>query len=322
MLIAVDEGTGTEEINGEPGRLVVEGSAFAGSTLYCNHRRFRWKRSQGESQIFFPADPAEPIDPGLLASIQYLQVEDPIDERLPEVIQANGQPLYRLFESTFTPRQALEHLEASFDLLADRYDSGVLNTLNANVYAYFLRRIASLVKTPCMDLLDFGVGTGEALRMALEGLREEAFMKRIDLTAVDLSQAMIEQAKSKLGKILPPILFLKCSDDHLPFSDARFDAVMACYVMHYLQDDRPLRELRRVLKPDGCLIFNLYVPHSSESPERQRQLASDFATKLADCGFKLLRHHSRAFSYSIAGGKTGTKQVVVFEARARHPDPQ
>ena len=47
----------------------------------------------------------------------------------------------------------------------------------------------------------------------------------------------------------------------LPLEDASFDAALASLVLHYLRDWVPtLRELRRVLRPDGALVLSTHHP--------------------------------------------------------------
>jgi SAM-dependent methyltransferase len=56
---------------------------------------------------------------------------------------------------------------------------------------------------------------------------------------------------------LPPRGPLRVSDLRLPFSDAAFDAVTVSYGLHELPAavrERTLREVARVLRPEGCLV--------------------------------------------------------------------
>ena len=114
------------------------------------------------------------------------------------------------------------------------------------------RIIQSLVEKICATLnngrpriLDVGCGTGANLKMlAAYGEAE----------GVDISSQAIEFCHErgldsvKLGAI-----------EQLPYADASFDLVTALDVIEHLDDDHVgLREIRRVLRPDGRVL--LFVP--------------------------------------------------------------
>jgi ubiquinone/menaquinone biosynthesis C-methylase UbiE len=95
-------------------------------------------------------------------------------------------------------------------------------------------------------ILDVGCGAGPLL----EALRERGAR----VTGVDPSAKMLELARKRLGK--DAVLHQAgLGGDPLPFPDGTFDDVVACLVLHYLEDWKaPLAELRRVLTPGGRLI--------------------------------------------------------------------
>jgi SAM-dependent methyltransferase/uncharacterized protein YbaR (Trm112 family) len=74
-----------------------------------------------------------------------------------------------------------------------------------------------------------------------------------------------------------------CDMHHLPFRDGSFDAVAATATLHHSPfPDALLREVRRVLKPDGILVAAnepLYVPWR-ETPEEERKGAHEGAYTL------------------------------------------
>jgi SAM-dependent methyltransferase len=90
-------------------------------------------------------------------------------------------------------------------------------------------------------VLEVGCGMGElAEQLAKEGL---------DVVAIDLSQRMVELARTRgvdarLGDV-----------QDLPFGDGEFDAVIADWVLYHVPDlDLALREIVRVLEPGGHLV--------------------------------------------------------------------
>ena len=80
------------------------------------------------------------------------------------------------------------------------------------------------------------------------------------VTAVDVSPAMKRLAEERVGHDATILL----ADLAQPLSfaaDATFDLVVASLVLHYLEDwEPPLREFRRVLKPDGAVLFSTHHP--------------------------------------------------------------
>ena len=114
------------------------------------------------------------------------------------------------------------------------------------------RIIATLVEKICRTLnktnpsiLDVGCGTGANLKMlAAYGNAE----------GVDISSQAVDFCRQrgldsvKLGAI-----------EHLPYDDSSFDVVTALDVIEHLDGDvAGLREIRRVLRPDGRVL--LFVP--------------------------------------------------------------
>lgn len=95
-------------------------------------------------------------------------------------------------------------------------------------------------------ILDVGCGAGPML----EALRDRGAI----VTGVDPSIKMLELARQRLGEG-SALHQAGLGGDPLPFPDGVFDDVIACLVLHYLEDWKaPLAELRRVLTPGGRLI--------------------------------------------------------------------
>lgn len=94
-------------------------------------------------------------------------------------------------------------------------------------------------------ILDAGCGAGPLAA----ALRERGAI----VTGIDSSVKMLELARERLGEDAD--LRLADVGSPLPFPDKSFDDVVACLVLHYLEDwAAPLAELRRVLEPGGRLI--------------------------------------------------------------------
>lgn len=94
--------------------------------------------------------------------------------------------------------------------------------------------------------MEIGCGFGEAsIYFASQGA---------NVTATDLSSgmvALVEQVAKLHGIKLRTVV---CAADQLPFEDQEFDMVYAANVLHHVDMEPTLREIKRVLKPDGLFV--------------------------------------------------------------------
>ena len=76
-----------------------------------------------------------------------------------------------------------------------------------------------------------------------------------NITAIDLDPELIELAQKSVHD-MPNIHFLAADATHLPFLDKGFDVVLSFGVMHHISNWLDaLREIHRVLKPEGCFVY-------------------------------------------------------------------
>lgn len=99
-----------------------------------------------------------------------------------------------------------------------------------------------------MDILDIGTGPGFfAIIMEQAGNH---------VTAVDCTEAMIEQAKKNAADEGVSPMFLVSDGQKLNFSDSSFDLIISRNVGWTLMDaESAYKEWRRLLKPDGRVIL-------------------------------------------------------------------
>ena len=101
-------------------------------------------------------------------------------------------------------------------------------------------------------ILDVGCGAGPLTASLLD--------RGAIVTGVEPSAKMLELARQRLGDSVE-LHQGALGGEPLPFPDAVFDDVIACLVLHYLEDWKgPLAELRRVLVPGGRLIVAMNHP--------------------------------------------------------------
>jgi SAM-dependent methyltransferase len=111
--------------------------------------------------------------------------------------------------------------------------------------------------------LDFGCGSGLSSQLILE------HFPHMDMKGVDISEKAVRRAKEQgLTSILT------YPDEPLPFEDGSFNLIFAIFVMHFAIDTATLAELKRVLRPTGKYVFNLFQRDIDEV--KQQLMRADF----------------------------------------------
>ena len=121
-------------------------------------------------------------------------------------------------------------------------------------WSRYISRTLALLRTwasipPQAAVLDIGCGTGEFERLVLSEQPEQR------MVGVDLSVKMLEIAREKC-QAYPNVTFCTATSSALPFPDHSFDMVVSASALHYFdQPEVSLREMRRVLRPDGSVVI-------------------------------------------------------------------
>ena len=119
----------------------------------------------------------------------------------------------------------------------------------------------------CEKVLDVGCGSGRhTLALLREGLR---------VNALDQSASAVDLARDMTCHYADHVEFETGNITALPYEDESFDAAVCWGVLHYLTPDDievALKELARVIRPDGLLVLTLRSTHDSES---KREMGGD-----------------------------------------------
>jgi ubiquinone/menaquinone biosynthesis C-methylase UbiE len=114
---------------------------------------------------------------------------------------------------------------------------------------------------PGHRVLDIGCGTG-SLVMLIKRLHPDA-----DITGLDPDPKALARAKRKAKQAAVSVQFDQGFSEELPYPQGSFDRVFSSFMFHHLQEDKKkqtLREVRRVLKPDGSFhLLDFAGPDSS-----------------------------------------------------------
>lgn len=119
---------------------------------------------------------------------------------------------------------------------------------------------AELIGTASGRTLELGAGTGLNLAHYTDAVTE------LVLTEPDPHMARRLRARLDAEPPPPPFQVVEAPAEELPFEDASFDTVVSTLVLCTVESpDRAAGELKRVLRPDGRL---LYVEHVRSDDER------------------------------------------------------
>jgi ubiquinone/menaquinone biosynthesis C-methylase UbiE len=134
----------------------------------------------------------------------------------------------------------------SIPALYDKY----LGPLIFEPYAHDIARRLSALEAG--RVLETAAGTGIVTR-ALAG----ALPPGANIVATDLNQPMLDHAAKQLSS--SRVSFQKVDAQALPFAEAAFDAVVCQFgVMFFPEKQKAYSEARRVMKPGGRFIFNVW----------------------------------------------------------------
>lgn len=138
-----------------------------------------------------------------------------------------------------------DHVDQQFGGQAGAYLSSAVHASGKDL----LKLGERLQAFPEARLLDIGCGAGHASFIAAQHVKE--------VVAYDLSEkmlAVVNQAAKDHGYL--HLITRQGYAEKLPFADNEFDIVISRYSAHHWHDvGCTLREVRRVLKPGGRVIF-------------------------------------------------------------------
>ena len=259
-----------------PEEITIEGPNFNAPAIYGNDQHYRLESSTDEIRTYrlehSTSDDFHSDWPALLC----ITADSTNDIGLPAQIKVGDRTFYKRMSTSFTPELSSDDVGPCFDILSQLYDTVVTHELNLNVYKLLMESVLDLKQTGDLAMLDFGIGTGRSLITAYKNLEiKRRDLSRLSLSAVDLSQRMVGIATTNLWSQQLTVPCRVSDYAQMPFDSESFDAVIACYVTHYFPDGRPFREIYRVLKPGGILIFNAHRPRFWDllsMPDRESEL--------------------------------------------------
>ena len=144
------------------------------------------------------------------------------------------------------------------------------------------------------NVLEIGCGTGLFTRKVFE-------LTTAKITATDLSDDLLKIAKEKS----PDINFLIDDAMEMSFTDNNFDVVFGSSILHHLEMFKALKEIYRVLKKGGRMVFaepNMINPQIfiqknipfikkwlGDSPDESAIIRWNFEELMKEVGFKNIK---------------------------------
>lgn len=151
-------------------------------------------------------------------------------------------------------KRAKTKTQSFYDRIAEVHNLALkVNGYRKSVAKYL--RSLDLQIGPESLVLDAGSGTGiVTLAFQDAGFRPRK-MVALDLSANSLTIARDQFRKERRKVDAKNIESVQGNVLDLPFDDNSFDLILTCGVLEYVSLDAGLRELARVLKPGGNLVF-------------------------------------------------------------------
>ena len=220
------------------------------------------------------------------------------------------------------------HIALMFNDIAPTYDK-LNHILSLNVDKSWRRKAVRRVKKAVSGvekplLLDVACGTADST-IALAKINDN-----VRVNGVDISEGMLKIGEEKVGKLglNDRIIFSVSSAENIDFQDDIYDAALVAFgVRNFSDRETGLKEILRVLKPNGTLIvlelsepqniiirwfYNLYFKHIlpfigkcvSGNKEAYRYLQKtvekfpmpkEFIAMLESCGYSEIKHKALTF---------------------------
>jgi ubiquinone/menaquinone biosynthesis C-methylase UbiE len=156
------------------------------------------------------------------------------------------------------------------------------------------------------DVLEIGAGTGGNLRY---------YGAHVDtLTLTEPEPSMLRRLRNKVREQVPAAVVLRAPAEDLPFEDNSFDVAVSTLVLCGVGDQpRALRELHRVLRPGGELLFLEHVRSDDPRLARRQDRMNGVNRFMVGCEC----NRSTLGSIRAAGFEvTGVEQSVMTKAPA------
>ncbi len=158
-------------------------------------------------------------------------------------------------------------------------------------------RRGALLAATYGSVIEIGAGTGLNLAHYPDSVRE--------LVLLEPETAMANRLERRIASSSLPLRLVRAPAEKIPVADATFDFAVSTLVLCSVRDpQRALRELRRVLKPDGRLLFLEHVRAAERGSARQQDWIDPLWSRVG-CGC----HCNRDTLQAIAGAGFSVQEL-------------
>jgi SAM-dependent methyltransferase len=163
-------------------------------------------------------------------------------------------------------------------------------------------------------VLDVACGTGVVAREASKRTGPGGYVAGLDASAGMLAVA---------GEVCPAVDWRQGAAESLPFADASFDVVASQFGLMFMDRDRSLREMLRVLRPGGRLVVAVWdlvehIPAYTIEIDLVERLAGAHAAAALRAPFVLGDKQILAEAFENAGA--ASVSIETSKGVARFPD--
>ena len=122
-------------------------------------------------------------------------------------------------------------------------------------------------------VLEIGIGTGRNLPL---------YPAEVELTGIELSPAMLDQARLRAARLGRPVDLRLGDAEQLRFPDSSFDSVIATLTLCSIPDaDKAVAEMARVVRPGGRVVLLDHVASPLPVVRRVQRLLEPAFLRLA-----------------------------------------
>lgn len=204
----------------------------------------------------------------------------------------NGLGYMLATEKTALPVGGANQIQAMFNAVAPRYD--FLNRLLSAGYDRYWRKVAvnQFGSVSNKTYLDVATGTADiALEMA------KRHPKPSKIIGMDFSLSMLTLGNKKIAtkNLSEGITLIPGSAENIPLRDHTFDGVITAFgVRNFSDAKRGLREMHRILKPNGKIVV---LEFSFPKNGLMQSLYRFYFEKILPLTGRIISGHKSAYSY-------------------------